>query len=361
MNSFDELEPLLAALRGLRSGERHAALITLTRTRGATFRDVGTRMLVYEDGATVCELSGGCPQRDLIVHAMEAMSRNEVRRVRYDAESGLDVLMEMGCGGELEVMVEPLEAGSDLAFADALDACLARRREGRLATVFAQDGQARPTRHALWCEDALVHDGLADDALLDAVRERVMTMPQRPGSVEVTTGQGRFEVLVERVSPPHALVVIGSSTAARALLPLARTLGWSITLVDFDAERLDTLSLPPDIRTMCAQPDALVDAVQPDAATSVVVMTHNLHKDADYLAALREVPLAYLGLLGARGRVRRVVDLAGVEGMDIRGPVGLDIGSESPAEIALSIVAEIVAATRGRPGGPLRGRTGEIH
>lgn len=361
MNTPDELEPLLDALQALRAGDRRAALITLTRTRGATFRAVGTRMLVYEDGATVCELSGGCPQRDIIGHAMEAMADGTVRRVRYDDESGLDVLMEMGCGGELEVLIEPLDASSDLTYVDVLAASLQRRRDGRLATVFAHDGEAVAPRRVLWCGDELLHDGLADTSLLAAIRVRTQHLPQRPASDVVTTAQGRFDVLVERVQPPHALVVIGSSTAARALLPLAGALGWSITLVDFDAGRLRAASLPAGIRTVCAQPDGLVEAVQPDAATSVVVMTHSLHKDADYLAALRDVPLAYLGLLGARRRVGRVIDLAGAADMDIHGPVGLDIGSESPAEIALSIMAEIVATTRGRHGGSLRGQSGAIH
>lgn len=358
MNACDELVPLLDALRALGGGEKRAALVTLTRTRGPTFRDVGTRMLVFEDGRTVCELSGGCPQRDLIEHAMQAMREGGTRRVRYDAGSGLDVLMEMGCGGELEVLVEPLDGSSDLAYVDALQACLARREEAALATVFARDGQACTPRHALWCGGELLHDGIGDAALLAAVRERAGRLPDRPDSVELDTDGARFEALVERVPPPHALVVIGTSTAARGLLPLAGRLGWTTTLVDFDADRLQAVRAPQGTRTLCVQPADLVDAVRPDTATSVIVMTHHLHKDADYLAALRGVPLAYLGLLGARGRVRRVVELAGAHELDIHGPVGLDLGAESPAEIALSIIAGILAATRGRAGGPLRGPGG---
>ena len=361
MNACDELMPLLDALLGVGAGDRRAALITLTRTRGPTFRDVGTRMLVFEDGETVCELSGGCPQRDLIAHAMQAMDQGTTRRVRYDTESGLDVLMEMGCGGELDALVEPLDASSDLDYVVALATCLERRREGRLATVFAHDGQARSTRHAVWCGDELLHDGLADASLLAAIRDRAGDLPPRPASDVLTTDRGQFEVLIERVPPPHALVVIGSSTTAQALLPLADMLGWTTTLVDFDASRLRAASVPRGIRALCAQPSGLVEAVQPDADTSVIVMTHHLHKDADYLAALRDVPLAYLGLLGARGRVRRVVDLADAHGLDIHGPVGLDIGAESPAEIALSIIAGILAATRRRAGGPLRGPAGGGH
>ena len=361
MNGSDELQPLLAALRDLRSADRRAALITLTRTRGATFRDVGTRMLVHQDGTSVCELSGGCPQHDIMAHAREVLASGEVRRVRYDEESGLDVLMEMGCGGELDVLVEPLDGSSDLAWVEALTTCLEQRREGRLATVFARNGETLPTRHAVWCGDELLYDGIADESLRETIEGLAHGFPERPASTVVETARGRFEVLIERIPPPHALVVVGSSTAARALLPLAVSLGWPTTLVDFDAERLRDAAVPQGVRTLHAAPSGLTDALRLDAATSLVVMTHNLHKDADYLAAVSGMPLAYVGLLGARGRVKRVLELADLTDRDVHGPVGLDIGSRSPAEIALSIVAEILAVIRGRPGSPLRGLDGTIH
>lgn len=361
MNASDELEPLLTALRNLRRGRRRAALITITRTRGATFRRVGTRMLVYEDGSTVCELSGGCPQRDIVTRALDAIADETPRQVRYDADSGLDVLMEMGCSGELEVLIEPLADTGTQAYVAALSACLEQRREGRLVTVYADDGDTVPTRHALWCGDELRHDGIADVALLARLRTQAQAAPVSATRTVVTTARGRFTVLVERLLPPHALIVIGSSAAARALLPLATLLGWSTMLVDIDAAHLHAATLPAGIRALCATPAELVARACPDAATAVVVMTHNLQQDADYLAALRGVPLAFVGLLGSRRRVQHVLDLATTSGMDVHAPVGLDIGSESPAEIALSIVAEIVAVSRGHQGGSLRDLTGAIH
>lgn len=359
MNASDELQPLLGALGELQASRRQAALITLTHTRGATFRDVGTRMLVYADGSSVCELSGGCPQHDIINHARATIDAGEPRLVRYNAEYGLDVLMEMGCGGDLDVLIEPLGPGSDLAYVQALQACIGQRREGVLATVFARDGEIMPTRHALWCGGEPMYEDLADDALRKALQDSLRNPPARPASAIVESADGRFDVLIEPVVPAHALVVIGSSTAAQALLPLAGHLGWPATLVDFDAERIRDIALPDGAQGVHAPPSSLLDNVVLDAATSVVVMTHNLQQDADYLAVLHGSPVAYVGLLGARGRVKRVLERAGLatDG-GIHGPVGLDIGAESPAEIALAIVAEIMAATRGHAGGPLRGPAG---
>ena len=245
----------------------------------------------------------------------QAMDQGTTRRVRYDTESGLDVLMEMGCGGELDVLVEPLDASSDLDYVVALATCLERRREGRLATVFAHDGQARSTRHAVWCGDELLHDGLADASLLAAIRDRARDLPPRPASDVRDDGPGPIRSAARtRAAAPRTGGDRQQYDGAGVAAAGQACLGWSTTLVDFDAARLRAASVP-EASARCARnrPD-LVEAVQPDADTSVIVMTHNLHKDADYLAALRDVPLAYLGLLGARGRVKRVVDLAGARG-----------------------------------------------
>ncbi|WP_412731093.1 XdhC family protein [Dyella aluminiiresistens] len=292
---------------------------------------------------------------------MEVIDHGAPRVVRYDDASGLDVLMEMGCGGELEVHIEPLDGSADFACVDAMARGLGQRRAGVVATVFARDGEACRARQALWHDDELVHDGFADAGLLEAVARLARTPPARPASHLVETAAGRFDVLIETLSPPLALAVIGYSTVAQSLLQQAEVLGWSTLLVDYDAERLQGLALSDGVRRVCAQPGALADAMSLDAGTAVVVMTHNLQKDIDYVAALNAQPLAYLGLLGARKRVRRVIEEAGVPEQGIRGPAGLDIGSESPAEIALAIVAEILAVTRQRQGLPLRELSGSIH
>ncbi len=361
MNGPEELLPLLAALRSQQAGPARAALVTLTQTRGPTFRRTGTRMLVRADGSSVCALSGGCPQHDIVTRAMEVIADGQARQVRYDHDSGLDVLMEMGCGGTLEVLIEPVDGTREPAWVTALANCLERRRPGRMATVYARDDKVLPPRHALWCEDSLLYDGIDDKTLLEAIREHADAPSGQAFSTVIDNARGRFSVLVDPLIPPPALVVIGSSATARALLSPALGLGWVVHLVDFDADRLRDVPVPEGTRKLVSHPDGLVASLAPDAATSVVVMTHNLEKDAEYLAALQGIPLTYLGLLGARARVRRVLARAGIEEAAVHGPVGLDIGSESPAEIALSILAEILATIRRRPGGPLRTTTGSFN
>lgn len=353
MNPADELRRLATALRQLSHDRAGAALVTLVRTRGAAFRRIGTRMLVHEDGRTTCELSGGCPQRDLVLQARDAIAGGRPRLVRYGEEGGLDLLMEVGCGGELEVHIEPLERSRAQLHADILDRCLQRRQAGWLATVFARDGEALPAHHWLGFDGDEVRDDLAVPGLRDAVGQAVHGGSERPRCIRADAAGGRYDVLFEPVQPPHALVVIGSGAVAHALLPLADALGWSVTVVDHDAERLGATPTGPGCRSVHASPETLASRVPLDRWTSVVVMTHHLAKDIDYLAALRDRPLAYVGLLGARGRVEKVIAGAAAQAMDVHAPVGLDLGAEGPAEIALAIVAGILAAVRRRSGGPL--------
>jgi xanthine dehydrogenase accessory factor len=363
MNSAHELSTLIEALRNLRlTIPPRAALATLTRTRGSTFRRPGTRMLVLADGSVVCELSGGCPQRDIVVRALQVIADALPRLIHYNAESGLDVLLEMGCGGELEVLIEPLTTAQSIGFIDALAQCLSERRPAWLATVFAVDGNVVTPQRMVWCEDGVLHDDIADAQLTHAIIHAAtpatgkrITTPCFPSS------RGLIDVLIEPIEPPHSLVVIGSSAAARALLPLAVALGWQTTLVDHDPARLQATHLPPGLRGVCATPASLRSALPLDAQSSVVVMTHNLEQDIAYLAALRDAPVAYLGALGSRERVARMRKHAALSGVRMHAPAGLDIGSETPEEIALAIAAEIMAVINQRDGGRLRDNERAIH
>ncbi|MEX1828306.1 XdhC family protein [Luteibacter sp. CQ10] len=361
MNSAHELRTLVDALIDLRERSRTGALATLTRTRGSTFRRVGTSMLVHDDGGIVCELSGGCPQRDIVERARDAMRDGTPRIVRYNAANGLDLMIEMGCGGELDILIEPLVGPRCLDFVDALDEGIRRRRPGRLVTLFAQNGQAVPPRRQVWFGGERHYDGIGDPVLDEALAATVSDHDARSSTFSLQTSRGTAEVLVELVAPLHRLVVIGSSAAAHAMLPLATALGWPVTLVDSNPDRLRLPTLPGEVHTVCASPDALTRHYPFDAYTSVVVMTHNLEQDMAYIHALRDTPLTYVGVIGSRDRVRRMHEGERLSGRTVHAPAGLDIGSETPTEIALAIAAEIVATIHDRSGGPLRDRDGAIH
>jgi xanthine dehydrogenase accessory factor len=365
MNTPQEFGALLQGFEHLQNTgfAGGAALATLTRTHGSTFRRAGARMLVCGDGTVVRGLSGGCPEADIIARAHEVIAAGRPRIVRYDRENGLDALIELGCGGELEVLIEPLASASDLGFVTAVEQCLRRRTPGFLATAYTLDGQClspRP-RRLVWCGEPL-HDELQDRRLAETLVEQAGSGEGgRPQVRQFESPQGLSDVLLERLLPPYALTLVGVNAASLALARLGRGLGWEVTLVDHRGDREPPAGLPDGVRLMTAQPQELTPCLSLDRRSFAVVMTHNLERDMEYLRALLPAPLAYLGAIGSRQRTRKLLDAAGTLAPRLRAPAGLDLGSETPEEIALAIAAEILAVTTGRGGTPLSAGIGPIH
>lgn len=366
MNTPQEFGALLEGFRHLQQTAfaGGAALATLTRTHGSTFRRPGARMLVCGDGTVIRGLSGGCPEADIIARAHEVIAAQQPRIVRYDRENGLDALIELGCGGELEVLIEPLSQSSDLGFVGAVQQCLQSRAPGFLATAYTLDGEClspRP-RRLVWSGQSL-HDELGDPGLSEALigRAQVYCNGGRPQVEDFELARRRTAVLVEKLLPPYALLLIGVNAASLALARIGRSLGWEVTLVDHRGDREAPAGLAAGAQLLAAQPQELAQKRSLDARCFAVVMTHNLERDIEYLRALLPAPLAYLGAIGSRQRSRKLFDGSGATLAQLRAPAGLDLGSETPEEIALAIAAEILAVSTGRAGAPLSVSAGPIH
>jgi xanthine/CO dehydrogenase XdhC/CoxF family maturation factor len=172
-----------------------------------------------------------------------------------------------------------------------------------------------------------------------------------------------MRVFYEPMQPPLRLVVCGAGHDAVPLVRQAAELGWRVTVADVRRTLLTHDRFPDAAGFSDADPEASARAMRPDARTAVVLMSHNYLRDIAYLGAFLEASPAYLGVLGPRGRTEQMLTELGRSGeiSRLHAPAGLDIGAEGPDEVARAIVAEILAATRGRGGGPLRERRGPIH
>lgn len=366
LNTPQEFGALMDGLRQLESRgfAGGGALATLTRTQGSTFRRPGASMLVCGDGTIVRGLSGGCPEADIISRAHEVIGAGAARIVRYDRENGLDALIELGCGGELEVLIEPLQQADDLRFVGAVEQCLAARTPGFLATGYARDGTAllpRP-RRLVWSGTSL-YDEFGDAGLSAALIEHAGAMAngQRSHVGRFESAEGPLDVLFETLLPPYAAVLVGVNAASLALARVVRGLGWDVTLVDHRGPPPPAAGLAPGIRLLGAGPEQLPLHLSLDRRSIAVVMTHNIERDIEYLRALLPAPLAYIGAIGSRQRARRLLDGCGAAPPRVHAPAGLDIGSETPEEIAVAIAAEILAVTTGHGGASLSAGAGPIH
>ena len=340
-------------------------VVTIVRAEGSTYRRAGARMLVGEDGAIAGSISGGCLEADAVERALVVMRTGAPAVAAYDTRSEGDVVWGhgLGCAGLVEVLIEPA-AGSGLEF---VRRCERERQPGGVATVFRVEGAARARvggrvevddtgERASGIECAALAARLAEDAG-DAMRSG------RSRSLEYDVEEGRVAAFVEAVRPPVALVVFGAGHDAAPVTRIAREVGWRVTVVDHRPALARGERFPAAAEVVCARPEAARERIVVDAETAAVVMTHNYLVDLALLEWLLETPAFYVGALGPRRRAGRLLAELGrdAEPERLYGPAGLDLGAETPEEIALAIVAEAKAAHARCTAAPLRDRRSAIH
>lgn len=328
-----DLQAIVAAL--LAPSAPAFVLATLVSVEGSSYRRPGARLLVSSDGKRIGSISGGCLEEDVMARAARVHANGKPDAVVYDTTSENDLVwgVGLGCHGVVRVLLEKLPVAPPWAAA--------------LAKNFAA---RRPTAVAV------VHDG--PDPALWGTRLAAPGDCADPGAL-----------FLETIAPPTALAIFGAGDDAQPLAHLAQELGWRVTIADPRAAFATATRFPGAHALVTAPADQLVAKVAPDAATLAVVMTHHYVHDVPILRDLLTRPLAYLGLLGPRKRAEKILaDLAqaGTTVSDeqrarLHAPVGLDLGADSPEQVALSMLAEMQASLTRRDARPLRERTRPIH
>ncbi len=314
------LERILAA--ACRERDHPWALATLVRTAGSTYRKPGARLLVSPDGSTTGVLSGGCLEEEIARLGLEVMTSGSPRLVPFDTRR------LYGCDGRLEIFIERIEPA---------------REAGNFLTAVAGRIEQREI-----CRIKIEHSGCGQNARATVARafcpepSRSELLPHHTLLIQ------REDCFVEILPLPVRLLLFGDGPEIPPIRLFAAGLGWCVRAYTHPAE------LPSDFLT--------------DEQTAAVVMTHNFGRDFAALDRLLPLGLPYLGLLGPKrrhaellGRLQEIRELEPDWLASLHAPAGLDIGSESPEEIALSIVSEVAAVLANRSGGSLRDRASAIH
>jgi xanthine dehydrogenase accessory factor len=321
------------------AGDR-IAVATVVATRRSAPRPIGSKLAVSEGGELAGSVSGGCVESEVVEAAREVLAGGEPRLLTFGISDDLALSVGLPCGGEIDVWVsepdpELLGRLGDVA------------REERRAVAFTDldDGTER-----------LVSDG--DDPVADDLI--------RGGHSKVVELHGR-RIFADVFGPPPRLLVYGAVDTADALCDAARRLGWHTIVADARGRFATRERLPNAHEVIVAWPDETLAQVQPDHATAVVVLTHDDKFDIPMLVGTLTTDAYYIGALGSRRNQERRRERLLEAGVDesaldrISGPAGLDIGAHTPAETALSMLAEIMAVRAGRDGGRLRESSGRIH
>jgi xanthine/CO dehydrogenase XdhC/CoxF family maturation factor len=364
-----ELRSIVEHFGALGEVRRGAVLATVIEVRGSSYRLPGARMLIDDVGHTHGTVSGGCLEADLLERAARVRQSGVAEVFVYDTTTATEDSvfgLNMGCRGVIRILLEPVT--------DELIAFLGHRLQSRsggvAATLINSDvasgvGVAVGTR-LLMDERGVVANGFAAEIVSQLAADCRALLADKASKLR---SYDFGEVFLEHIAPPVPLVIFGAGHDAVPLIRLATELGWRVTLVDHRpavAARAQFLAADEIIIT---RPESAAQAVVIDERTAVVLMTHNYEHDRQLLEFALPSPARYVGLLGPRSRADKLLqDLArtGVEPTHeqlerLHAPVGLDVGAETPEEIALSIIAEALARLSDRRGGMLRARKGGIH
>ena len=300
-----ENDSVLAAAAAWRS--EPMAIATVTSTWGSAPRPRGSHMLVHADGRFEGSVSGGCVESDILDTAAQVIAGAPFVVRRYGVADAAAWEVGLPCGGEIEVMVQPVSAA------------------GFDPELFDRIADARDSGKALVVTTDLV-TGHSD---------------ARPA--------GTGEMFVNRYDPPRRLLIVGAVQIAQALSGLAQTLGIEVVLIDPRARFL-TEERFPGVALDDRWPDEAIEALKPGPSTAVVTLSHDIKIDDPALIAALAGDAAYVGALGSRkshaARRERLAE-AGVSADNIDridAPVGIDIGAIGPSEIALSIAAAMIGA-----------------
>lgn len=359
-----ETEDLIRALREARHARRGIALATIVRVHGSAYRREGTRMAVREDGALTCMLSGGCLEPEVAEVASRVLRTGRPELRHYDLDEEVVWGLGLGCGGTVDVRIEPVdEAPALAAWLDLLE----RGQSGAEATRLDDLG----VRLVVPEEGAPVGslgDPALDAEVAGAARELFAQAAPHAETRRFETRTGPVEVFLDVAAPPPELVIFGAGHDAIPLAAQIQHLGWPVTIVDARAA-FTTPERFPGARLVLSDPSQFASRVSLGRRTHVMVMNHHLDRDRAALAMALASPAPWIGVLGPRSRFERLLEALADEGLRpdaealarVRNPVGLDIGAESPDEVALSVAAALIAERRGFRGGLLDGVTGRIH
>ncbi len=370
-----EIKDIIMAYGKAEAGGLQCALATVVHLDGSSYRRPGARMLVTDEGRMTGAISGGCLEGDALRKALLVMSQQQAKLVTYDTneEDDMTLGVQLGCNGIIRILFEPIHNNNPLNPIELLKKINAKRQSAVLVTLFDADDKSRnqPGTRLLFQEDGSM-SGNWDDVLLKKIVSedagRAMKMQQSIFKIYKTANQN-ISAFIEFIPPAVSMVIVGAGNDALPMLGIADILGWEASVVDGRPTHATTERFAAACQVLVSKPEKVLDQISIDAQTVFILMTHNYNYDLAMLAALLKTNAIYIGVLGPKKKLDRMLEEIQAEGKKlsneqlsrIYGPVGLDIGAETAEEIALSVISEIKSVLAGKSGQSLRLNEDVIH
>jgi xanthine dehydrogenase accessory factor len=365
-----EISDILKAYAAAQAAGKKAALATVVKVEGSSYRQPGARMLVTDDGQLTGAISGGCLEGDALRKALLAINQQQNKLITYDTSNEDDVEfgVQLGCNGIVHILFEYIDDSVQNNPIILLQQLEKERRDAVVVTLFSTNRKVAQSGTVLFFTEVENLSFAANfDVLLNDAQQALRGKETKIKKIVVENVS--YESLLEYIAPPVSLIIAGAGNDVKPLAVMATLLGWEVTVADGRATHATQQRFPNVNDVYVAKPQELIDKVIIDSRTFFVLMTHNYKYDLALLKLLLNTQCGYIGILGPKTKLHRMFNDLSDEGIvlsvsqrnTIYGPVGLDIGAETSEEIAVSVVAEIKAVMSGKPGTSLKYKEEKIH
>lgn len=336
-------------------------------------------MLIIDDGTWIGSISGGCLEGDALRKARQVMSSNKPLTVTYDTneESNQNLGISLGCNGIIDVLIEPIDRQHQNNPIETFKEFANTRQPVALASIFASSTNNNNQPIAQTGEKLFITNtgdilhAFSNQSLTQQIQEELVNIFQsrKSEAKKYTVANTEVEIFLELIQPSIELIIFGGGFDARPVSQLAKSLGWQVTVTDECIAHIAPLFFPTADNLSLCNRQFIERDFNISQYTACILMSHNYEYDRDVLRTLVNTPTPYIGILGPRKRFNKMLDefktqqihLSSTELLRIHSPIGLDIGAETPDEIAIAIIAEIQTKFSARTGGHLKHLPGPIH
>ncbi|MEO8415775.1 MAG: XdhC/CoxI family protein [Ginsengibacter sp.] len=372
---MNEIREIIKAYDAATLAGKKSALAAVVHVNGSSYRRPGARMMVTDDGELTGAISGGCLEGDALRKAMMVLSQQKSKLVTYDTndEDDATIGIQLGCAGVIQVLFEPIDSDNPGNPIQLLRKAVSFRQRSVLVTFFSLEDKRNVQAGTclLMEENGNISGAIPYPELQDSIVADIHDAMQQKLSSFKNYVSENFSVtaFIEYLQPAISLVIVGAGNDAIPMVQIGGTLGWDVTVTDGRSTHAKPERFVSACQVLVSKPEKVLEQITIDELTVFVLMTHNYNYDLAMLKALLQHKVTYIGMLGPKKKLNRMLNELRNEGIElsaeqlntIYGPVGLEIGAETADEIALSILAEIKAVLSGNHGESLRNKKDVIH
>ena len=367
-----EIKAIIDAYRSINFSKNNAALATVVRVEGSSYRRSGARMLVIDSGEWVGGISGGCLEGDALKKAKFAIIQNKASIITYDTteDDPFQIGVGLGCNGIIDVLLTPINSQDSENQILNLEKCLESREPNILITVL----KCQENKPRINMGQSFLLDNNTDFTKLFSLQNdfeslekdlQICKLSKQSTIKNYPTKNGEIALFIEVIIPSIHLIIYGENYDIYSLLKLAKETGWKVSVV------CNPLKVHKSLFDMA---DAVIEKergseIEIDDFTVAILMAHDYETDFQNMRKLLKTNILFIGMLGPKKRTDKMFLQLMKEGnpvseqnlVRIASPVGLDIGATTPEEIAISIIAEVKTFFSGRNGSRLKFRKNGIY